>query len=224
MGPLRGTDYIGQFERERAQARYDGAFRFREGGMPSLSTASLAMAVCHGTPSSSMSALQRKAGVKSVDTLDRWRGSGNEEKGLREAREQHQLEPCGLMSRLTSSNLFGLEFLRRHGRQSSSQSDISEKLMHLPEPSRFEGVCSCRGVVNITSMLLIMCGLVLLVLGYPIATSLKKQRLAEEEANGMRAEMGQVKFTMANSTLMSGGEGGSVGGAMTTATAYVEGV
>ncbi|KAG0242858.1 hypothetical protein BGX31_011448 [Mortierella sp. GBA43] len=89
-------------------------------------------------------------------------------------------------------------------------SDISEKLMQLPEPSRFEGMCSGRGFINITSMVLIMCGLVLLVLGYPIAASMRRDRLAEAAAsatanNGTATGIHQVKFTMANSTTFSGG-------------------
>ena len=50
---------------------------------------------------------------------------------------------------------------------SSGYSDISEKWMLLPEPSRFEGMCSNRGmIIKMTTMVLILCGLVLLVLGF----------------------------------------------------------
>ncbi|KAF9981036.1 hypothetical protein BGZ75_007694, partial [Mortierella antarctica] len=72
-------------------------------------------------------------------------------------------------------------------RESSGPLDMSDRLMHLPEPSRFEGMCSCRGVINIASMLLILLGLVLLILGYPIATSLNKDRVAAEAAAGISA-------------------------------------
>ncbi|KAG0039454.1 hypothetical protein BGZ82_008192 [Podila clonocystis] len=84
---------------------------------------------------------------------------------------------------------FGLRFLNgsRRERQESNQSDMTEKLMHLPEPSPFEGMCSCRGIFNISSMLLILLGLVLLILGYPIASSLRKEQLEAEAAAAAEA-------------------------------------
>lgn len=105
----------------------------------------------------------------------------------------------------------------RHGRQMSGHTDISEKLMQLPEPSRFEGMCSGRGMINITSMLLIMCGLVLLVLVYPIAASLRKDQLVEEAASGLANNgtgLNQIKFTMANSTAFLDDAVSQVGGGL----------
>ncbi|KAG0203763.1 hypothetical protein BGX28_004079 [Mortierella sp. GBA30] len=73
-------------------------------------------------------------------------------------------------------------FLQTVRRERESGLDMSDKLMHLPELSRFEGMCSCRGVINIASMVLILCGLVLLILGYPIATSLSKDKVEAQNA------------------------------------------
>ncbi|KAK3810040.1 MAG: hypothetical protein J3Q66DRAFT_415201 [Benniella sp.] len=89
----------------------------------------------------------------------------------------------------------------RHGHHLSGHSDISEKWMQLPEPSRSEGMCSNRGVINITSMVLILCGLVLLVLGYPIAASLRKDPLAEaQEAAAASAASASTASTASTAT------------------------
>ncbi|KAI1314600.1 hypothetical protein EDD11_001943 [Mortierella claussenii] len=90
----------------------------------------------------------------------------------------------------------------QRGRPRSEHPDVSDKLMQLPEPSFWEGCCSCRGVVNITSMILIMSGLILLVLGYPIANSLRKAHLAEEASRA------------GGRTLMDGKGGAGIGGGL----------
>ncbi|KAG0091689.1 hypothetical protein BGZ93_010170 [Podila epicladia] len=152
-------DYIGQFERERAQARGDPAASMSSFG--SLATTMHSSFLSAGSSSS---------------TLNYYNGSGmtiynNESEGFDAYAKER-----------TAS--FGFGFLNgsRRERQESSQSDVTEKLMHLPEPSPFEGICSCRGIFNISSMLLILLGLVLLILGYPIASSLKKEQMEAEAA------------------------------------------
>ncbi|KAG0362275.1 hypothetical protein BG005_006261 [Podila minutissima] len=153
-------DYIGQFERERAQARGDPAASMSSFG--SLATTMHSSFLSVGSSNS---------------TLNYHNGSGmmicnNEEPEGFDAYAKER----------TAS--FGLGFLNgsRRERQESSQSDMTEKLMHLPEPTPFEGMCSCRGIFNISSMLLILLGLVLLILGYPIASSLKKEQMEAEAA------------------------------------------
>ncbi|KAG0284736.1 hypothetical protein BGZ96_010908 [Linnemannia gamsii] len=104
----------------------------------------------------------------------------------------------------------------RRTRQPSTDSNISEKLMHLPDPSPFEGMCTCRGLVNITSMFLILCGLILMILGYPIASSLKKDRLAAEAAaadaaSAANAALSQVRFAIDSQHQQQAGGGGGAG-------------
>ncbi|KAF9416130.1 hypothetical protein BGZ94_010299 [Podila epigama] len=81
-----------------------------------------------------------------------------------------------------SFSCHGFEHSACHHRQESRQSDSTEKFMELPEPSSLEGMCTCRGILNISSMLLILCGLVLFMLGYPIVSALRKDRLLAESA------------------------------------------
>ncbi|KAF9216793.1 hypothetical protein BGZ59_008059 [Podila verticillata] len=148
-------DYIGQFERERARAR----------GGPAASMSSFGSLAT--TIHNSLSA------GSSNSTLHYPKGSG-----------MMHSEPKGLEAYVKECTGFGFGFLNgsRRERQESNHSDVTEKLMNLPEPSPFEGMCSCRGIFNISSMLLILLGLVLLILGYPIASSLKKERMEAEAA------------------------------------------
>ncbi|KAI8352012.1 hypothetical protein B0O80DRAFT_455264 [Mortierella sp. GBAus27b] len=188
-GPLMSDDYIGQFERERALARTKGTFA-------TTSAMSLATTVHHSA--------NQWATIKSVDFIEPSRNDN----GVSDTEHTRTMSTGARKSR--TCPLFKVVRGSRHGRSLSGQSDISEKLMQLPEPSRFEGMCSGRGFINITSMVLIMCGLVLLVLGYPIAASMRRDRLAEAAAsatanNGTATGIHQVKFTMANSTTFSGG-------------------
>ncbi|KAG0260485.1 hypothetical protein BGZ95_004442, partial [Linnemannia exigua] len=199
-GPLTGNDYIGQFEKDRAQARNIGGSGMNGrsfGAMSridsySSSMDSLATTVNHPhhhhgssswlsyipTTLSSTTTLPVSLDVEPAKDVDTMAGGGVGNSGLATG------SSLGFTPHLNHSEKednIGATPIRRT-RQVSAQSDISEKLMHLPEPSPFEGMCSCRGLVNITSMLLILCGLILLILGYPIASSLKKDRLAAEEA------------------------------------------
>ncbi|KAF9311299.1 hypothetical protein BG003_007563 [Podila horticola] len=155
-------DYIGQFERERARARGD----------PAASMSSF------GSLATTMHSSLLSAG-SSNSTLNYHNGSGL----------IHNNEPKGFEVYVKECTGFGFGFLNgsRRERQESNQSDVTEKLMHLPEPSPFEGMCSCRGIFNISSMLLILLGLVLLILGYPIASSLKKERMEAEAAAAVLA-------------------------------------
>lgn len=148
-------DYIGQFERERARARGDPATAMSSFG--SLAT----------TMHSSLSA-----------------GSSNSTLHYSNSSGMMHNAPKRLEAYVKERTSFGFGFMNgpRRERQESNQSDVIEKLMHLPEPSPFEGMCSCRGIFNISSMLLILLGLVLLILGYPIASSLKKERMEAEAA------------------------------------------
>ncbi|KAF8934536.1 hypothetical protein BGZ47_010339 [Haplosporangium gracile] len=222
-GPLTSNDYIGQFERARVQVRNFGEDPFgstyRINNSPpfhnsdiSSSLNSLATtvnqhqqhhgsAVYHPTAMSSTTTLL-------VDIDDH---------------EHHTKRTGGGVGggdiEKVANRGFGFGFLRnidegtasiRRTRQSSTHSDITEKLMHLPDPSPFEGMCSCRGLVNITSMVLILCGLILLILGYPIASSLKKDRLAAEAAaaeatNAANAALSQVRFVIDSQQHQRGG-------------------
>ncbi|KAF9912868.1 hypothetical protein BX616_010214 [Lobosporangium transversale] len=71
---------------------------------------------------------------------------------------------------------------RQHSRQPSEHLETCDKMIPLPKSSRFNGICLCHKFMNVTNMIFILSGLVLLVLGYPIATSLKKAKLVGEEA------------------------------------------
>lgn len=169
-------DYIGQFERERARARGDPAASMSSFG--SLAT----------TMHNSLSA------GSSNSTLHYPKGSGMMHNELK-----------GFQAYVKERTSFGFGFLNgsRRERRESNQSDVTEKLMHLPEPSRFEGMCSCRGIFNISSMLLILLGLVLLILGYPIASSLKKERMeAEAAAAALAAATDTALKAKMNSTSM----------------------
>ncbi|KAF9160276.1 hypothetical protein DFQ26_005706 [Actinomortierella ambigua] len=72
---------------------------------------------------------------------------------------------------------YGTNYLRHHHQHhhldhdlaEADASDTEEKFMDLPDPSPFEGMCSCRGLVNIVAIAFILMGLILLILGYPIA-------------------------------------------------------
>ncbi|KAG0033808.1 hypothetical protein BGZ81_007277 [Podila clonocystis] len=171
-------DYIGQFERERARAR----------GNPAASMSSF------GSLATTMHSSLLSAG-SSNSTLNHHNGSG-----------MIPNEPAGFEAYVKErAASFGLRFLNgsRRERQESSQSDVTEKLMHLPEPSPFEGMCSCRGIFNISSMLLILLGLVLLILGYPIASSLKKEQMEAEAAaaaEALAASTDAAVQAMSNST------------------------
>ncbi|KAF9110153.1 hypothetical protein BGX27_006718 [Mortierella sp. AM989] len=208
VGSLTSDDYIGQFELERAHARHEGAHGV---GMSSVTSSSSSLATTVNMGGMSYEAFPRSAKMIDMMQID----TENDEKLAEEKENQHQQ---GQRSFWRSSRFSLLRCFRKRDREESGQSDISEKLMHLPEPSRFEGICSCRGFINITSMLLVMCGLVLLVLGYPIVNGLKKDRMAAEAENAAVVNGGnvtviggsegrtitQVKYKMANSTLTNG--------------------
>ncbi|KAF9986525.1 hypothetical protein BGZ65_007331 [Modicella reniformis] len=201
MGPLMGDDYISQFERERALARNKGMFTTNVSGFLSIPTSagSLATTVYQGAVST------RTIQGKFVDFVEP--SYKDEDKNKDEVKNRHVECPRTMDTGNRTSrtfNLFGLfsagdNGRNRHARQMSGQSDISETLQ-LPKPSRFERMCSGRGTISTTCMVLIMCGLVLLGLGYPIAASLRKDRLVEEAAasatrsngNNNRVEPGQV--------------------------------
>ncbi|KAF9900110.1 hypothetical protein EC991_007900 [Linnemannia zychae] len=201
-GPLMSDDYIGQFEKNRAQARNvslvdEGPFGSmnRIDSCSSINTCDTTVnhRLPHHYHGSSTGLSYTPTSMSSIATLPvdldgghakemgkmTGHGVGNASVGFG--------SPLGFLRHLNYNINNGEEENNdtgpiRRTRQASAQSDISEKLMHLPEPSPFEGMCSCRGLVNITSMFLILCGLVLLILGYPIASSLKKDRLAAEAA------------------------------------------
>ncbi|KAF9950605.1 hypothetical protein BGZ70_001296 [Mortierella alpina] len=200
-GPLTGDDYIGQFERERAKAR----------GMSMTTTGAGSFATTAETESSSSSSTTLTTTLE-TPASDHEGHSGSSRGELRKkngavvgdethsrpalpppVRRSHT-SPNTDKSKHSSSSGGGANGFRRSFLQtirirpeSSGPLDMSDKLMHLPEPSRFEGMCSCRGVINIASMLLILLGLVLLILGYPIASSLNKDRVAAEAATGISA-------------------------------------
>ncbi|KAG0050423.1 hypothetical protein BGZ89_003842 [Linnemannia elongata] len=264
-GPLTSNDYIGQFERDRAQARsflgYDGQgpfgsmhYRINNNNNSSLSSLnsnksssvnSLATTVnqqhhqqqfLHG------SGVYHPTAMSSTTTLlvdtddDHARHPGHSAAGvgvgggdIEKPANRGGAFGFGFLHRPSSSSSSSMSPPRRT-RQSSTQSSISEKLMHLPDPSPFEGMCSCRGLVNITSMFLILCGLILLILGYPIASSLKKDRLAaeaaaEEAASAANAALSQVRFAIGTQQQQhpQGGVGiaGLVGPMSKTATSTV---
>ncbi|KAF9279545.1 hypothetical protein BGZ68_007854 [Mortierella alpina] len=196
-GPLTGDDYIGQFERERAKAR---------GTMMNMSTSAGSFAAETETPSTiaaSSSTTLTASNASDHDGHTSLRGDWKMKSkvGTDEIHSNSKTRPprpppirrCNTSPdnhRSSGGNGgFRRSFLQtvRIRRESSGPLDMSDKLMHLPEPSRFEGMCSCRGVINIASMLLILLGLVLLILGYPIATSLNKDQVAAEAAAGMSA-------------------------------------
>ncbi|KAF9098215.1 hypothetical protein BGX29_007735 [Mortierella sp. GBA35] len=172
-GPLTGNDYIGQFERDRAQARSMGALVV--GGIGSHEG--------HHQYKYNVGGDIEKNGNRSL-------GFGVGFLQQRPNTNTNSILPITFTATTTNDyydelddndDLEAMHVPR--DRQQSGHSDMSEKLMHLPDdPSPFEGMCSCRGFVNVTSMLLILCGLILLILGYSIASSLKKDRLAAEAA------------------------------------------
>ncbi|CAO3565283.1 unnamed protein product [Mortierella alpina] len=200
-GPLTGDDYIGQFERERAKARgmlmtTTGTRSFAsKAGTECSSSSSATLTTTAETPASdheghpetSRGELRMKNGVVAADE------TRNRPPHPPPIRRSHTSPNTNKKKHSSSSsgraNGFRRSFLQtiRIRPESSGPLDMSDKLMHLPEPSRFEGMCSCRGVINIASMLLILLGLVLLILGYPIASSLNKDRVAAEEATGISA-------------------------------------
>ncbi|KAG0367681.1 hypothetical protein BGX24_003135 [Mortierella sp. AD032] len=218
-GPLTGNDYIGQFEKDRAQARNIGGTGMNGEPFGSMSRIdsysssmnSLVTTVNHPhhhqgssswlsyipTTLSSTTTLPVSLDNGHVKDVDTTAGSGVGNNGV------SIKSSVGFLRHLNNNeeeNKIDTTSIRRT-RQVSAQSDISEKLMHLPEPSPFEGMCSCRGLVNISSMLLILCGLILLILGYPIASSLKKDRLAAEAAAAAASAavadgLTQVRFAM----------------------------
>ncbi|KAF9081476.1 hypothetical protein BGX23_000819 [Mortierella sp. AD031] len=195
-GPLTGNDYIGQFERDHAQARSMGALvvggigihqQHGSGYMPPTvlsSTATLSVGhEGHHQYKYNVGGDIEKNGNQSL-------GFGV---GFLQQRPNANTNSILLITfTATTTNDYydelddndNLEAMHvPRDRQQSGHSDMSEKLMHLPDdPSPFEGMCSCRGFVNVTSMLLILCGLILLILGYSIASSLKKDRLDAEAA------------------------------------------
>ena len=194
-GPLAGDDFIGQFERERASARRAGF-----GSVAASSSSTLASSL-HLSGQDNRFRQTIEGGFSFAKSSSFFGGSDNsmistgrdsQDVGDKKGRGPRRSFLGGLFRFFsgspssTAASEQAARALAAHyhlrQRQESGQSDISEKLMHLPEPSPFEGMCSCRGVVNISSMLLILCGLILLILGYPIAASVKKERLAAEAA------------------------------------------
>ncbi|KAG0041280.1 hypothetical protein BGZ83_002065 [Gryganskiella cystojenkinii] len=201
--PLTGDDYIGQFERERASSRRVG---FGSVMASSSSTLASSSYLRHDPLSDMATAPAAKAGSLSASFYGSNRSmisTGHDsqdhlydlksEQDFQDDKDRDQRRSffskmfsfySGSGAESSSQSAQAARALAAHHhlreRQDSNNSDISEKLMHLPEPSPFEGMCSCRGVVNITSMTLILCGLILLILGYPIAASIKKERLAAE--------------------------------------------
>ncbi|KAG0343350.1 hypothetical protein BG004_005384, partial [Podila humilis] len=181
-------DYIGQFERERAHARARGD--------PSSSFGSLATTMYSSFVSDG-------GGSSSTNTLHMLPHStyGNTGRNLMKSNHygQNDSGSFDVYAKERATSRFGFGFFSsatttavptstdRRQRQETNQSDVSEKLMHLPEPSPFEGICTCRGIFNISSMVLILLGLVLLILGYPIVSSLKKERLEAEAAAAIAA-------------------------------------
>ncbi|KAF9191830.1 hypothetical protein BGZ50_009049 [Haplosporangium sp. Z 11] len=185
-GQLMSADYIGEFERERARARGSEGFG-------SNSTPSLSPSCTSSTTTVAMSQLLPSTG--------KFEGNGQyhlprpENIALDKAMDKGYSSVIKIEDQYHgSSDSNSVSGGGRHERQGTGQSDMSEKSMHLPEPSRLEGICSCRGMVNIASMLFVMLGLVLMILGYPIAASLKKDRLeAEVQATG-----NETMFTKSN--------------------------
>lgn len=248
-GPLTGDDYIGQFERDRAQARSLGEvsqgpfgcmYRINNSSSfnnnNSSSVNSLATTVHqhrqqefqHGSAGYNPTAMSStETLLVNVDDDHDHSAAGVGIGGDIEKSAHRGAFGFGFLHRPSSSSSSSISPPRR-ARQSSTHSSISEKLMHLPDPSPFEGMCSCRGLVNITSMFLILCGLILLILGYPIASSLKKDRLAaeaaaEEAANAANAALSQVRFAIDSQQQHQGcvGVAGLVGPLSKTATSTV---
>ncbi|KAG9062003.1 hypothetical protein KI688_006723 [Linnemannia hyalina] len=256
-GPLTGNDYIGQFERNRAQARSFGDDDDGQGPFGSMhkinhsssslfnsnnlsSVNSLATTVhqqqfqhgsevYHPTAMSSTTTLLVDVDDDHAYPLDHSaagvgvRGGGSDLE--KPANRSAFGFGFGFLHRPSSTSSSSIPPPRRT-RQSSTYSTTSEKLMHLPDPSPFEGMCSCRGLINITSMLLILCGLILLILGYPIASSLRKDRLAaeaaaEEAANAANAAMSHVRFAMDSQQQGGVGTAGLMGPMSKTATSTV---
>ncbi|KAF9953007.1 hypothetical protein BGZ72_005758 [Mortierella alpina] len=196
-GPLTGHDYIGQFERERAKARgmmMTTARRVDPSVETEIPTTTASSSVTFATTEASAPDDEAHAGTRG--DLKKKAAAKNETHHHKDRPAHPPPRPPPIHHRSNSSptshrhpkNGFRRSFLQTvRIRQESGPLDMSDKLMHLPEPSRFEGMCSCRGVINIASMLLILLGLVLLILGYPIATSLNKDRAAAEAAAGISA-------------------------------------
>ncbi|KAF9118102.1 hypothetical protein BGW39_001470 [Mortierella sp. 14UC] len=220
-GPLTGNDYIGQFEKDRAQAQnvdmvVEGPFgSVNRIESYSSSINSFATTVNrpsqrhHGSSSalpytptslSSTATLPVDLDDRHAKEMERMTGRGFENANLGFGSHLGFLHRPNYNSNNDEEDNNDIGSIRRN-RQVSAQSDISEKLMHLSEPSPFEGMCSCRGLVNIISMLLILCGLMPLILGYPIASSLKKDRLTGEAATAAAStaladRLTQVRFAI----------------------------
>ncbi|KAF9145880.1 hypothetical protein BG015_011762 [Linnemannia schmuckeri] len=233
-GPLTGNDYIGQFERARAQTRNFGEDPFgstyrihnsssfsssdNSSSLNSLATTVNQHQQHHGSTAYHPTAMSSTTTLL-VDIDDHEHHTEHTDGGVGGGdivKVTNRGFGFGLLRRpsslsFTSNSITDKDTASiRRTRQSSTHSDISEKLMHLPDPSPFEGMCSCRGLVNITSMVLILCGLILLILGYPIASSLKKDRLAAEAAAAEAAEaanaaLSQVRFAIDSQQHQQGG-------------------
>ncbi|KAF9920898.1 hypothetical protein FBU30_009133 [Linnemannia zychae] len=205
-GPLMGKDYIGQFERDRAQAR---------NMTPNGSSLSSLASTVKNSHASSVASFAPTV-MSSTSTLlgDRDNGHRMNERnnmmtnfmkigsrtfglGYFNHSDDRSSQDYNSVYNITRAHEDDPSIGDQRQRQLSGQSDITEKLMHLPEPSRFEGICSCRGLTNIASMLLILCGLVLLILGYPIAQSLRKDRIDAETAAAAKAIEGMTKVRYA---------------------------
>ncbi|KAG0255391.1 hypothetical protein BG011_005163 [Mortierella polycephala] len=188
---LMGADYIGEFERERARAH--GAEEPGSNSTPSLSSSCKSF-----TTTVAMSQLLSSTGK--LEDNDQYHPRRPEKIVLEKAMDKGYSSVIAMEDHhrggSDSNNVSGGGWRKRQG---SSQSDMSEKLLHLPEPSRLEGICSCRGMINVASMLFVMVGLVLMILGYPIAASLKKDRLEAE----MQAMGNETMFTMSNHTAVN---------------------
>ncbi|KAF9209818.1 hypothetical protein BGZ49_000539 [Haplosporangium sp. Z 27] len=191
LGPLTSNDYIGQFEKERAQARQGDAHRAETMSTAASSSTSLATTINMGGVS--YEAFPGKGKIIDMVQID-----GENEKRYTKSIGKHQHQ-----DRSSSFWKSPLRIFRKRARRDSKQSDISESLMHLPEPSRLEGICSCRGFINITSMVLILCGLLLLILGYPVIHGLKKDRM--EAATVNMANNVSAATNMANATAVVNG-------------------
>ncbi|GJJ67822.1 hypothetical protein EMPS_00168 [Entomortierella parvispora] len=220
-GPLSGDDFIGQFERERASARRAGF-----GSVAGSSSSTLASSLHQNSQTHGLRQTMERglSFAKSASFFDSSNNSmistghdsqhADEDKSVKGSRRSFLRGLFGFFTGTSSSSAAASDQTARalaahhhlRQRQDSGQSDISEKLMHLPEPSPFEGMCSCRGVVNISSMLLILSGLILLILGYPIAASIKKERMeAEAEAASMAKSLSSaasVQYSSAEAAAM----------------------
>ncbi|KAF9571404.1 hypothetical protein EC968_000619 [Mortierella alpina] len=202
-GPLTGDDYIGQFERERAKARGmtlmtgSGSGSFATEAETSSSSSSFSSSTT-AAPALSSTTLGTTSEASEREHQGGSKGELRKKKVIGDETHHRPSPPPPFRRCNTSPDTYNknnnhhhsnaalrhsfLQTIRLRQDSSSGPLDMSDKLMHLPEPSRFEGMCSCRGVINIASMFLILLGLVLLILGYPIATSLNKDRVAAAEA------------------------------------------